>query len=74
MVDTRTLTESAEKERQEMEQLTKLMTMKSAQIIVQSRMGEKLHTYCNNQNSSVSIYVIQSIYENKINMKYLVQL
>lgn len=57
MVDTRTLTESAEKERQEMEQLTKLMTMKSAQIIVQSRMGERLHTYCTNQNSSVSIII-----------------
>lgn len=57
MVDTRTLTESAEKERQEMEQLTKLMTMKSAQIIVQSRMGERLHTYCTNQNSSVSILI-----------------
>lgn len=57
MVDTRTLTESAEKERQEMEQLTKLMTMKSAQIIVQSRMGERLHTYCTNQNSSVSIFI-----------------
>jgi len=55
MVDTRILTESAEKEKQEMEQLTKLMTMKSAQIIVQSRMGEKLHTYCTNQSSSVSI-------------------
>lgn len=55
MVDTRTLTDSVEKERQEMEQLTKLMTMKSAQIIVQSRMGERLHTYCTNQNSSVSI-------------------
>lgn len=55
MVDTRTMTDSAEKERQEMEQLTKLMTMKSAQIIVQSRMGEKLNTYCTNQNSSVSI-------------------
>lgn len=55
MVDTRTLTESAEKERQEMEQLSKLMTIKSAQVIVQSRMGEKLHTYCTNQNSSVSI-------------------
>lgn len=54
MVDTRTMTESAEKERQEMEQLTKLMTIKSAQIIVQSRMGEKLHTYCTNQNTSVS--------------------
>lgn len=58
MVDTRTLTESAEKERQEMEHLTKLMTMKSAQIIVQSRMGEKLHTYCSNQNSSVSITIV----------------
>lgn len=55
MVDTRTLTESVDKERQEMEQLSKLMTMKSAQVIVQSRMGEKLHTYCTNQNSSVSI-------------------
>lgn len=70
MVDTRTLTESAEKERQEMEQLTKLMTLKSAQIIVQSRMGEKLHTYCTNQNSSVSIYInyfLSSIYVNKTN-------
>lgn len=57
MVDTRKLTESAEKERQEMEQLSKLMIMKSAQIIVQSRMGEKLHTYCTNQNSSVSIII-----------------
>ncbi|XP_025420496.1 autophagy-related protein 13 homolog isoform X2 [Sipha flava] len=57
MVDTRTLTESAEKERQEMEQLTKLMTMKSAQIIVQSRMGEKLHTYCTNQNSSMNVAI-----------------
>lgn len=57
MVDTRTLTESAEKERQEMEQLTKLMTMKSAQIIVQSRMGEKLHTYCSDQNNSVSFSI-----------------
>lgn len=70
MVDTRTLTESAEKERQEMEQLTKLMTLKSAQIIVQSRMGEKLHTYCTNQNSSVNIYInyfLSSIYVNKTN-------
>lgn len=58
MVDTRILTESAEKERQEMEQLTKLMTMKSVQIIVQSRMGDKLHTYCTNQNSSVRILII----------------
>ncbi|XP_060853507.1 autophagy-related protein 13 homolog isoform X1 [Rhopalosiphum padi] len=57
MVDTRTLTESAEKERQEMEQLTKLMTMKSAQIIVQSRMGERLHTYCTNQNSSMNVAI-----------------
>jgi len=54
MVDTRILSESAEKEKQEMEQLLKLMIMKSAQIIVQSRMGEKLHTFCTNQNSSVS--------------------
>lgn len=44
----------AEKERQEMEHLSKLMTMKSAQVIVQSRMGEKLHTYCSDQNSLVS--------------------
>ncbi|VVC39980.1 Hypothetical protein CINCED_3A005588 [Cinara cedri] len=57
MVDTRTLTDSAEKERQEMEQLTKLMTMKSVQIIVQSRMGDKLHTYCTNQNSSMNIAI-----------------
>ncbi|XP_050422725.1 autophagy-related protein 13 homolog isoform X2 [Adelges cooleyi] len=57
MVDTRTLTESAEKEKQEMEQLTKLMTMKSAQIIVQSRMGEKLHTNCSNQNSSMNVAI-----------------
>jgi len=57
MVDTRTMTESAEKERQEMEQLSKLMTMKSVQIIVQSRMGEKLHTYCTNQNSSMNVAI-----------------
>lgn len=62
MLDKGTLTESAEKERQEMEHLSKLMTMKSAQVIVQSRMGEKLHTYCNNQNSPVSI--IHFIYTN----------
>lgn len=62
MVDTRILTESAEKERQEMEQLSKLMTMKSAQIIVQSRMGEKLHTYCTNENSSVSMTNIHYYY------------
>jgi len=65
MVDTRTMTESAEKERQEMEQLSKLMTMKSVQIIVQSRMGEKLHTYCTNQNSSVSIILNYIILDNK---------
>ncbi|XP_050538084.1 autophagy-related protein 13 homolog isoform X2 [Daktulosphaira vitifoliae] len=57
MVDTRTLSESAEKEKQEMEQLTKLMTMKSAQIIVQSRMGEKLHTSCSSQNSSMNVAI-----------------
>lgn len=47
--------ELSTEERQNLDKFTKSLFLKSAQIIVQSRLGEKIHTKCNPQHASTDL-------------------
>ncbi|CAH0769797.1 unnamed protein product [Bemisia tabaci] len=48
--------ELSTEERQNLDKFTKSLFLKSAQIIVQSRLGEKIHTKCNPQHASTDLF------------------